>query len=88
MGVWFFVQRTNLLPWLQSQLTFFDGAVMVTAGGCLCTSVYIAYVEGAGVAMFNGVSVLLLVKVTPLVNMFLQQGNSCLCCKQDFIYLN
>ena len=60
---------------------------MVTARACLCTSVYIAYVEGAEVAMFNGFSVLLLVKVTPLVNVFLQQGNSCLCCKQDFINL-
>ena len=70
----------NLLPWLQSQLTVFDEAVMVTGGASLCTSVYIAYVKGAGVGMFIGVSVLLLVKVTLLVNMFLQQGNSCFCC--------
>ena len=53
---------------------------MVTAGASLCMSVYIAYVKGAGVGMFIGVSVLLLVKVTLLVNMFLQQGNSCFCC--------
>ena len=44
---------------------------MVTAGASLCTSVYIAYVKGAGVGMFIGVAVLLLVKVTLLVNIIL-----------------
>ena len=63
--VWLYVECTYKFASLTAfQLAFFDGAVMVTVGASICTSVYIAYIKGAGFAMFIGATVLLLVKVT------------------------
>ena len=53
---------------------------MVAAGANLYVSMTVGYNSGAGFGMFIGAAVLLLVKVTLQVNIFLQQGNSCLCC--------
>ena len=53
---------------------------MVAAGANLNVSMTVGYNIGTGFGMFIGATVLLLVKVTLQVNIFLQQGNSCLCC--------
>ena len=54
-------------------------ALMVVAGANLNVSMTVGY-NMAGFGMFIGATVLLLVKVTLQVNIFLQQANSCLCC--------
>ena len=52
---------------------------MVTAGAGLYMSLFVSQYTRAGVGMFVGAAVLLLIKVTLYVDIFLQQENPSLC---------
>ena len=64
IAVWFYIKFKFASLTILSQLTFFDGAVIVTAGAGLFGSMCVSTYKGAGVGMFVGAAVLILVKVT------------------------